>query len=145
MLLEQYRSNLLINFFEKIPYKSCKLSGTHTHTLLFCRRGIHIFSAVHFSHIRTHFSVIYEKKRFFPYPLLLSYLLYFLRKIGTKEHTYHKIDAFCLSSQPTRKKEATTMAYMDMILIGMLNNNMNFDILSRNCVLFDYFVLFQLH
>ena len=36
------------------------------------------------------------------------------------------------------------MAYMNMILIGTLNNNINIDILSRNRFQFNYFVLFLL-
>ena len=44
------------------------------------------------------------------------------------------------------EKDATTMAYMNMILVGALKDNTNFDILSRNCFLFHYFVfLFILH
>ena len=37
------------------------------------------------------------------------------------------------------------MAYMNRILIGTINNNINIDILSRNSFLIYYFVLFQLH
>ena len=44
-----------------------------------------------------------------------------------------------------REKDATTMAYMNMILIGTLKDNINCDILSRNHSLFNDFVLFQLH
>ena len=52
---------------------------------------------------------------------------------------------FCTSLQPKQKKDAITMAYMNMILFGALKDNINFDIVSRNCFLFNYFVLFQLH
>ena len=37
------------------------------------------------------------------------------------------------------------MGYMNMILIGTLKDNINFDILSRNRFLIYYFVLFLLH
>ena len=37
------------------------------------------------------------------------------------------------------------MASMNMILIEALKDNMNFNILSRNHILFTYFVLFLLH
>ena len=43
------------------------------------------------------------------------------------------------------EKDATTMAYMNMILIGTLKDNINCDNLSRNRFLFDSFVLFLLH
>ena len=43
------------------------------------------------------------------------------------------------------EKDATTMAYMNMILIGTLKDNMNYDIPSRNRFLIYYFVLFLLH
>ena len=43
------------------------------------------------------------------------------------------------------EKDATTMAYMNMILIGTLKDNINYDILSRNRFLFNCFVLFLLH
>ena len=56
-----------------------------------------------------------------------------------------KIDNFWSSLQPKRKKDAATMAYMNMILIGTLKDNMNYDIPSRNRFLIYYFVLFLLH
>ena len=56
-----------------------------------------------------------------------------------------KIDDFWSSSQPKRKKDATTMAHMNMILIRTLKDNMNYDIPSRNRFLIYYFVLFLLH
>ena len=37
------------------------------------------------------------------------------------------------------------MVCTNMILIGTLKDNMNFDVLSRNCILVHYFVLFLLH
>ena len=40
------------------------------------------------------------------------------------------------------EKDATTMAYMNMILIGTLKDNIKYDILSRNRFLIHYFVLF---
>ena len=43
------------------------------------------------------------------------------------------------------EKDATTMAYMNMILIGTLKDNISCNILSRNCFLIYYFVLFLLH
>ena len=43
------------------------------------------------------------------------------------------------------EKDATTMAYMNMILIGTLKDNIKYDILSRNRFLIHYFVLFLLH
>ena len=36
------------------------------------------------------------------------------------------------------------MAYTNVMLIETLKDNIYFDILSRNCFLFDYFVLFLL-
>jgi len=43
------------------------------------------------------------------------------------------------------EKDATTMAYMNMILTGTLKDNIKYDILSRNRFLIHYFVLFLLH
>ena len=43
------------------------------------------------------------------------------------------------------EKDATTMANMDMILIGTLKDNIKYDILSRNRFLIHYFVLFWQH
>ena len=63
----------------------------------------------------------------------------------TTSSTSMKIDDFLSSSELNRKKDATTMAHMNMILIGTLKDNINCDILSRNRFLFDCFVLFQLH
>ena len=56
-----------------------------------------------------------------------------------------KIDVFCMLLKPKRKKHATVMAYMNMILIGTLKDNINYDIPSRNRFLIYYFVLFLLH
>ena len=55
------------------------------------------------------------------------------------------MDVFWSSSQPKRKKDAATMACMNMILIGTLKDNMNFDVLTRSCFQFTYFLLFLLH
>ena len=53
-----------------------------------------------------------------------------------------KMDVFWSSSK--QKKNATTMAYMNMILIRTLKDNMNFDIVSKNCFQFTHFLLFHL-
>ena len=45
-------------------------------------------------------------------------------------------------SQPNRKKEARTTEDINMILIRVLNNNINFDILSRNSFQSNHFLLF---
>ena len=48
------------------------------------------------------------------------------------------------SSRLKRKKNAATMACMNMILIGTLKDNMNFDVLTRSRFQFTYFLLFLL-
>ena len=45
-------------------------------------------------------------------------------------------------SQRKRKKDATTMVCTNMILIGTLKDNMNFDVLTRRHFQFTYFLLF---
>ena len=44
--------------------------------------------------------------------------------------------------ETNREKDAATMAYMNMILIGTLKDNIKYDILLRNRFLIHYFVLF---
>ena len=48
------------------------------------------------------------------------------------------------SSQPKRKKDAATMVCTNMILIGTLKDNMNFDVLTRSRFQFTYFLPFLL-
>ena len=67
------------------------------------------------------------------------------RRKNDLHHTSIKFVVFCTSSQPKQKKDATTMTHMNLILIATLKDNINYDILSRNCFLIHYFVLFQLH
>ena len=49
------------------------------------------------------------------------------------------------SSQPKRKKDAASMVCTNMILIGTLKDNMNFDVLTRSRFQFTYFLLFLQH
>ena len=55
-----------------------------------------------------------------------------------------KMDVFWSLLQPKRKKDAATMVCTNMILIGTLKDNMNFDVLTRSCFQFTYFLLFLL-
>ena len=55
-----------------------------------------------------------------------------------------KMDVFWSSSQPKRKKDAANMVCTNMILIGTLKDNMNFDVLTRRRFQFTYFLLFLL-
>ena len=48
------------------------------------------------------------------------------------------------SLQPKRKKDAATMVCTNMIVIGTLKDNMNFDVLTRSRFQFTYFLLFLL-
>ena len=48
------------------------------------------------------------------------------------------------SSRLKQKKNAATKACMNMILIGTLKDNMNFDVPTRSCFQFTYFLLFLL-
>ena len=56
-----------------------------------------------------------------------------------------KMDVFWSLSTLKRKKDTVTMACTNMILIGTLKDNMNFDVLTRNRFLIHYFVLFWQH
>ncbi len=76
--------------------------------------------------------------------MTMFHLVVFKIQCTKNEQPAKMTNVYWFLSQPKRKKDATTMACMNMILVGTLKNNMNFDILSRNCFLIYYFVLFLL-
>ena len=86
-----------------------------------------------------------RKTRYISVPHMSMFHLVGFCRWRSKYHTPMKIDNFWSLSQPKRKKDAATMAYMNMILIGTLKDNMNYNIASRNCFLIYYFILFLLH
>ena len=68
-----------------------------------------------------------------------------LRYFLTKMHNPSKCRRFCRRRITSTRKRITSMAKMSTILNRMLNNNINFDILTGVSFLFDSFVLFQLY
>ena len=96
--------------------------------------------------IRFPLSTNLRKTRYISVPhMSMFHLVGFCRwRNKYKYCTSIKFDNFLSLTQPKRKKDATTMAYMNMILIGTLKDNMNFDILIRSCFQFTYFLLFLL-